>query len=111
MGSLSKCFQIVNDVEAELRLMRLEKLYRGGSMVEIGGHPYYFAMCLQRWGADLTTIDLAPQRMQKLIKEQSLRVVGCDIERENLPFDDNSVATITLCDTFEHLRVDPIFAL
>jgi len=35
----------------------------------------------------------------------------CDIEREVLPFNNQSVATIALCATFEHLRVDPLFAL
>jgi SAM-dependent methyltransferase len=62
-------------------------------------------------GVDLTTVDLAPQRAQDLIHEYSLRVVPCDVEREVLPFTDRSFATIALCATFEHLRVDPIFAL
>ena len=52
-----------------------------------------------------------PQRAPELIREYSLRVVACDIEREALPFNDHSFATITLCATFEHLRVDPLFAL
>ena len=38
-------------------------------------------------------------------------MVTCDIEREPLPFNDHSFTTITLCATFEHLRVDPLFAL
>jgi len=79
--------------------------------LEIGGYPFYFSMCLQRLGVDLTTIDLAPQRARDLIRTHSLRVVRCDIEREPLPFEDHSVATIALCATFEHLRIDPLFAL
>jgi SAM-dependent methyltransferase len=121
---------IVDEVEAELRrrdraspyftllrpnyvddLMRIEGLHRGGVIVEIGGYPFYFSMCLRKLGVDLTTVDLAPQRAHELIRECSLRVVTCDIERESLPFNDRSVATITLCATFEHLRVDPFFAL
>src|SRR5262249_17233247 len=62
-------------------------------------------------GVDLTTIDLAPQRAERLIHEQSLTVIACDVEREVLPFEDQSVATIAFCATFEHLRVDPFFAL
>jgi SAM-dependent methyltransferase len=121
---------IVDEVEAELHrsdraspyftllrpsyvddLMRIEGLHRGGALLEIGGYPFYFAMCLRKLGVDLTTIDLAPQRAQALIREYSLRVVRCDIEREPLPFNDHSIGMITLCATFEHLRVDPIFAL
>jgi len=122
--------RIVDEVEAELRgfghvspyftllrpnfvddLLRIKGLHRGGPVLEIGGYPFYFSMCLQRLGVDLTTVDLAPQRAQDLIRQYSLRVVVCDIEREPLPFEDHSVATIALCATFEHLRVDPLFAL
>jgi SAM-dependent methyltransferase len=122
--------RIVDEVEAELcgldhaspyftllranfidDLMRIKRLHRAGAMLEIGGYPFYFSMCLRRLGVDLTTVDLAPQRAQDLIRRHSLRVVRCDIERESLPFEDHSVATIALCATFEHLRVDPFFAL
>jgi SAM-dependent methyltransferase len=121
---------IVDEVEAELcrrdrsspyftllrpnyvdDLMRIEALHRGGVMLEIGGYPFYFSMCLRKLGVDLITVDLAPERAHGLIREYSLRVVTCDIEREALPFADHSVDTITLCATFEHLRVDPFFAL
>jgi SAM-dependent methyltransferase len=122
--------RIVDEVEADLRefdhggpyfkllrpnfvddLMRIKKLHRGGAMLEIGGYPFHFSMCLRRLGVDLTTVDLAPQRARDLIRKHSLRVFPCDIEREHLPFEDHSVATIALCATFEHLRVDPFFAL
>jgi SAM-dependent methyltransferase len=129
-SSRSHFSRIVNEVEADLRksdqaspyftllrpnfvddLMRIEGLHPGGAMLEIGGYPFYFSMCLQRLGVDLTTVDLAPQRARDLIRTHSLRVVTCDIEREPLPFEDHSVATIALCATFEHLRIDPFFAL
>lgn len=121
---------IVAEVEAELRrsgraspyftmlrpnyvndLMRIEGLHHGGPILEIGGYPFYFSMCLRKLELDVTTIDLAPRRAQDLIRDYSLRVVMCDIEREALPFNDHAIATITLCATFEHLRVDPFFAL
>jgi SAM-dependent methyltransferase len=126
----SRFLRIVNEVEAELRrsdraspyftllcpnyvddLTRIEGVHRGGAMLEIGGYPFYFSMCLRKLGVDLTTVDLAPQRAKELIRQYSLRVITCDIEREPLPFEDHSVATIALCATFEHLRVDPLFAL
>jgi SAM-dependent methyltransferase len=126
----SRFLRIVNEVEAELRrrnhastyltalhlnyvddLMRIDALHQGGLMLEIGGYPFCFSMCLRKLGVDLTTVDLAPQRAQELIREYSLRVAKCDIEREPLPFGDKSVAMIVLCATLEHLRVDPLFAL
>src|SRR5262245_6961338 len=129
-GTQPSFSRIVDEVEAELRrfdhaspyftllrpnfvddLMRIEGLHGSGAMLEIGGYPFYFSMCLRRLGVDLTTVDLAPRRAQDLIQKHSLRVVMCDIEREPLPFENHSVATIALCATFEHLRVDPFFAL
>jgi SAM-dependent methyltransferase len=136
----SRFVRILNEVEAELRhsyrieneaeakppsffpvservpllddLMRIEKLHRnGGVLLEIGGYPFHFSMCLRKLGVDLTTIDLAPERARDLIREHSLRVIACDIESERLPFKNHSVATVVLCATFEHLRVDPLFAL
>ena len=127
----SRFTTMVNEVEAELcrrgqdspyltqlrasyedDLMRIERLHRGGGdLLEIGGYPFYFSMCLRKLGINVTTIDLAPQRAQQRIREQSLTVIKCDIEREPLPLKDHSIATVVLCATFEHLRVDPFFAL
>lgn len=128
---MQTCFsRIVDEVEEKIRwfdhaspyftslrpnfvddLMRIRGLHREGPILEIGGYPFYFSMCLQRLGVDLTIVDLAPQRAHDLIREHSLNVVSCDIERDSLPFENYSVATIALCATFEHLRVDPFFAL
>jgi len=122
----SRFARIMMEVEREIReddyftllrhsyeadLARIHGLHRGGPLLEIGGYPFFFSMCLQKLGVDLTTVDLAPQRGQELIRKYSLRVVPCDIEREHLPFENHSVTTIVHCATFEHLRVDPVFAL
>jgi SAM-dependent methyltransferase len=92
-------------------LSRIRRLYQDGPLLEIGGFPFYFSMCLRKMGVNSTTVDLAPDRAKMLIRMHSLRVVRCDIEREPLPFAAQSVTMITLCATFEHLRVDPLFAL
>src|SRR5262245_9491535 len=115
VGMRSRFSTIVNEVEAELRrsnrdspyftllrpnyvddLVRLEELHGGGALLEIGGYPFYFSMCLLKLRVGLTTDDLAPQRAPELIREytsaggrekssDSLRVVACDIEREACP--------------------------
>ena len=38
-----------------------------GRVLEIGGYPFFFSMCLRRLGLDITTVDLAPQRAEDLI--------------------------------------------
>jgi SAM-dependent methyltransferase len=126
----SQFSRIVDEVEAELRrighfspyftqlrpcyvddLRRIARLHRGGAMLEVGGFPFYFSMCLRKLGIDLKTVDLAPQRAEDVIRAHSLRVLACDVEREPLPLENHSVATVAMCATFEHLRVDPFFAL
>jgi SAM-dependent methyltransferase len=47
----------------------------------------------------------------ELIGQCQLDVRTCDIEREPLPFADGSFACALLCETFEHLRVDPLFTV
>src|SRR5262245_39423200 len=93
-GMRSRFLSIINEVEAELLrnnhvssyftllrpsyvddLMRIAVLHRGGTILEIGGYPFYFSMCLRKLEIDLTTVDLAPQRAQELIRQQSLRVI------------------------------------
>lgn len=126
----SRFFGIIEEVEAEVRpydhvhnyfsalrssyiddLLRIDRLHRTGHLVEVGGYPFCFSLCLRQLTNDLTTVDLAPGRATDRIRKHYLNVIACDIERDALPFDDNSVATIVLCATFEHLRVDPLFAL
>jgi hypothetical protein len=43
-------------------------------MVEIGGYPFYFSMCLRALGIDFSIVDLAPHRAGDLIRENSLNV-------------------------------------
>jgi SAM-dependent methyltransferase len=122
--------EIVNAVEDELKrhnhalkyfellrfdylddLARIDKLYRGGPVLEIGGFPFCFSLCLQRLGTDLFTVDLAPWRAKEIIERHSLRVIQHDIEWYPLPFAADSFEMVTLCATFEHLRIDPLFTL
>ena len=127
---IARAAKIVREVEAELNqrnhatqyfealrfgymddLIRIDGLYQGGPLLEIGGYPFCFSMCLRKLGVDVVTVDLDPRRSHDLIQEYSLRVIQCDIEREALPRSDCSFAVTTLCATFEHLRIDPLFAL
>jgi SAM-dependent methyltransferase len=56
-------------------------------------------------------VDVDPSRVAGLIQQLHLAVRACDIEREPLPFDDGSFDCVLLCETFEHLRIDPGFVL
>ena len=56
-------------------------------------------------------VDLEPERIRQFVEQLGLDVRPCDIERAALPFGDDSFACAMLCETFEHLRIDPAFVL
>jgi SAM-dependent methyltransferase len=62
-------------------------------------------------GYAVSGVDIDPDRVRSFIGELDLDVRRCDIEREALPFADGTFACALLCDTFEHLRIDPAWVL
>lgn len=125
-----KFSEVVDSVYAELRarnhaadyfkalrvgyiddLNRITKIHGQGLLLEIGGFPFCFSICLKKLGIHTTSVDLCPHRANDLIKDYGLSVIACDIERQPLPFESRSVSTVVHCSTLEHLRVNPIFAL
>lgn len=82
-----------------------------GPVLEVGSVPCHATALLALCGVSVVGVDIAPQRAQALIDAQGLDVRRCDIEREPLPFQDSSFGTVLFAETFEHLRVDPLFVL
>jgi SAM-dependent methyltransferase len=95
--------------EADLRL--IAELAPAGTILEIGSAPCHMTALLKLSGWAVTGVDLAPERVGDFIGRLDLDVRRCDIEREPLPFADESFACAMLCETFEHLRIDPAFVL
>jgi SAM-dependent methyltransferase len=89
----------------------VQSLYRGGSLLEIGGAPFYLTAVLAQLGLPVTSVDLAPARGAAIIERYGLQVVSGDIEREPLPFADGSQQCVVFNEVLEHLRVDPLFTL
>lgn len=82
-----------------------------GPLLEIGAAPCHMTAMLQLAGYPVVGLDLAPQRVAPLIQALGLDVRACDVERETMPFADGHFAGVLLCETFEHLRVDPALVL
>ncbi|MFY4815173.1 class I SAM-dependent methyltransferase [Haloarcula sp. AONF1] len=78
-----------------------------GSILEVGAAPGHLAYLMSRVGYDVSAIDLDPSRIHKEVKE----IVHCDIERENMPYDDGTFDAVLLAEVFKHLSVDPLHAL
>jgi SAM-dependent methyltransferase len=94
---------------ADLRL--IERLGIQGPILEIGSAPCHMTALLQYAGHTVTGVDVSPQRVADFISRADLDIRPCDIERAALPFADASFTCALLCETFEHLRIDPAFVL
>jgi SAM-dependent methyltransferase len=94
---------------ADLQL--IAALAPAGAILEIGSAPCHMTALLKLSGYSMVGVDLNPDRVGGLIRQFDLDVRRCDIERAALPFNDEEFSCVLLCETFEHLRIDPAFVL
>jgi len=87
------------------------RFYESGEILEIGAFPCFFTAMLKSLGYPATAVDLSPERCQPMIDLYGLAEKKCDIETEPLPFADGAFRYVLCNEVFEHLRVDPLFAL
>lgn len=77
-----------------------------GRVLEVGASPYFTTLALHMQGRDVVAVDIDPGSAP-----QGIHVVGCDIEREQLPVPDASFDVVVFSEVFEHLRIDPLFTM
>lgn len=94
---------------ADLQL--IAALAPAGQVLEVGAAPCHMTSLLKLSGYAVVGVDVNPDRVADLIGQLDLDVRRCDIERSPLPFEDDAFACVLLCETFEHLRIDPAFVL
>ena len=82
-----------------------------GTILEVGSAPCHMTALLKLSGYAVVGVDVNPERVADFIEQLTLDVRRCDIERSALPFEDEAFACVMLCETFEHLRIDPAFVL
>ena len=80
-------------------------------ILEIGSFPFHLTYCLKKLNYSITGLAINPDRAKSFIDRHNLIVKKCDIEKEKMPFDDNSFNFIIFSEVFEHLRIDPISSL
>lgn len=86
----------------------VEEYHRGGPILEIGSFPYNITTILELKGYDPIGIDKNTDVMSEYIAERNLDIRECDIEREALPFDEQSFSIVILTEVIEHLRINPL---
>lgn len=89
----------------------INEYFKQGKMLEIGANPYHITFCLKQMEYDITGVDINPNLFQKFIDHYDLVIKKADIEKEKLPFNENSFDFIIFNEVFEHLRINPIFTL
>lgn len=92
-------------------LRNVASLDPDGSILELGSAPCHMTAFLRLSGYSVIGVDIAPERVGDFIEQMSLDVRRCDMERSSLPFADDQFKGVLLCDTFEHLRIDPAFVM
>lgn len=81
------------------------------SILEIGSIPGHFHALLKYLGYKIIGVDIAPERIQPFIKKYSMKIEKIDIEKEILPFPEDSFDLILFNEVIEHLRLNPFKAL
>lgn len=94
---------------ADLRL--IEAVAPTGEILEVGSAPCHMTALLKLHGRGVVGVDIDPARVAGLIERFELDIRNCDAERSALPFADDTFDCVVLCETFEHLRIDPAFVL
>lgn len=87
------------------------RLSRGDSVLECGSIPLLLTKALSDLGYHVVGCDIAPERFASAIAKNKLRVEKCDIETQDLPFDDETFDGVIFNELFEHLRINPIFTM
>lgn len=94
---------------ADLRLV--SALAPARTILEVGSAPCHMTALLKLSGHAVVGVDVNPRRVADFVRHFDLDVRRCDVERSPLPFSDQVFDCVLLCETFEHLRIDPPFVL
>lgn len=80
-------------------------------ILDVGCCPAFFLSALKRIGYNVVGVDIDPRKEKEFIKKEKLKIKKCDIERQRIPYRDEYFDKVILTEVFEHLYVNPIFAL
>lgn len=97
-------------IAQDLDIVR-DKVPANSNVLEMGSIPLLFTLALSKCSYTVTGCDIAPERYSSTIQSTGLNIAKCDIEKEPLPFPDNSFDAVVFNELFEHLRINPIFTL
>lgn len=80
-------------------------------LLDIGGVPGHIPTMLKYIGFDIDVVDIRPERSKTLFDSMKIKYYTVDVERETLPFSDNTYDLVIFSEIIEHLRNTPFKAL
>lgn len=95
---------------ADLHIVR-EHAEDNARLLEYGAVPLLMTAALQALDYNVHAVDIQPERFAKTIDSLGLEVRRCDVETESVPYEDATFDVVLFNETFEHLRINPIFTL
>jgi SAM-dependent methyltransferase len=96
-------FQTVCELVGELRAEHgVERV------LDVGAVPGHISALIAGAGMDVEAIDLDPSRAERVFEKWKIPTHRADIETDPLPVADSSFDVALLCQTLEHLRIDPV---
>ncbi len=92
-------------------LTMVSKYHAEGDILELGSAPFHFTLMLKEMGMSVMGVDIDPDRFTEFINKNGLSIVKCDVEKEDLPFEESSFHMVLFNEVFEHMRINPIQTL
>ena len=77
-------------------------------VLDVGAVPGHISALLAAAGLEVEAVDLDPSRAERVFQRWEVATHRADIETDRLPVDDESFDAALLCQTLEHLRIDPV---
>jgi SAM-dependent methyltransferase len=84
---------------------------RQARILEVGAYPFFVTCALMSDGFAVQTVDHPAPQVTDLARRLEIDSAECDIERQPLPFPDDSFDEILFNEVFEHLRIDLLFTM
>ncbi len=75
-------------------------------ILEVGSIPPILTLALKREGYTVKGIDIDPKRFKNAIRKNNMDIKKCNIEKEKIPLEKNSVDIVLFNEVFEHLRIN-----
>ena len=96
------------DIEERVMFSLLPKL-KGAKLLDVGCGIGTISLELQKQGFEVYGIDFSSVAIKKA-KENGIKAIECDLDKEGIPFEDNYFDVVWAGDIVEHV-FDPIFLL